>query len=241
MTEREYRDQLYRYRSHPHPDAAPVEIDDKRGSFLLLYVTIGPFLVAEYLAESVEMVPSGLIFPVGFFLFWAFFYIYYKPDFLEKRMSQSKDGGLNLLTLPSLLIGLGIWVVKSTWILLSDLILLKWLRPMKQTSRVEEDPFRRGSRGNLDPAESRTQKTHPFQTISDLPPDIRLSLAVLGLQNCRSWDLIHQRYRELAKRLHPDLNPEITRTGHRFMELDAAYKKLATVRERFFYGKRQTG
>lgn len=67
-----------------------------------------------------------------------------------------------------------------------------------------------------------------------LPDDIQSALIVLGLKNCRNWGVIHRRYRELAKQVHPDLNPELTAAENRFILYDRAYRKLLAVKKIYF-------
>lgn len=67
-----------------------------------------------------------------------------------------------------------------------------------------------------------------------LPKEIESALLTLGLKNCRDWGTIHKRYRELAKQVHPDLNPDLTAAENRFIVYDHAYRKLVAVKKRYF-------
>jgi len=67
-----------------------------------------------------------------------------------------------------------------------------------------------------------------------LPREIENALGLLGLKGCRDWKTIHKRYRELAKKFHPDLNPDLTTAGNRFMIYDGAYRRLTQVKDKYF-------
>lgn len=67
-----------------------------------------------------------------------------------------------------------------------------------------------------------------------LPREVENALSLLGLKGCRDWGVIHKRYRELAKKFHPDLNPDITTAGNRFIIYDGAYRRLNAVKEKYF-------
>ena len=69
-----------------------------------------------------------------------------------------------------------------------------------------------------------------------MAPDVLEALTTLGLKPGCTWKDIHRNYRTLAKQFHPDLNPDITDFGHRFMRIDAAYHKLDKVRAKHFPG-----
>jgi DnaJ-class molecular chaperone len=60
----------------------------------------------------------------------------------------------------------------------------------------------------------------------------------MGIPEARDWATIQKRYRELAKKYHPDLNPELTQAGNRFMLYDAAYRKLEAAKFRYFMPKK---
>lgn len=214
MNAREYREHLYRQRSHPESYAKP-----SRDSFSLLYLSIVPFLVLEYYCElRFETIPSGLLFPTGFILFWAFYYTYQKPGVLESKLvSESK---WDLFSVPTVLLGTVIWFVKVVVVELIELLL--WGKVLGKKVKSNPRPVARPSVEN------------PTSQTPELPRDISNALAVLGLRDCREWTVIHKRYRELAKKYHPDLNSDITSAGNRFMIYDGAYRKLASVKNRYF-------
>lgn len=113
MNAREYRDHLYRSRSHP--ELRSIELSegfyDNRDSFSNVYLSILPFLALEYYCEiSYELLPSGLVFPTGYLLFWAFYYSFYQPGFLENKLSSPQKWDLN--GIPTVLLGVMIWFVK---------------------------------------------------------------------------------------------------------------------------------
>lgn len=201
----EYREYLYRERTHPKPDEN-VWVD-RRDSFLALYLSLIPFVMFEYLIELQTELPSGLIFPLAYLLFWAYYYTYYKPTELEECLSKPK--GINLSSMFTLILGVAIWFVKTTFVKLVDFLFRFLLKPIPQKTNLKTK--------------------HRTVTIK-LPADILEALKTLGLSERSSWQEIHTRYRELAKRYHPDLHPEITKSGNRFMMYDTAYKKLLIFR-----------
>src|SRR5450631_1681193 len=89
-----YRDHLYHLRTHP-PSEVPEDFIDRRDSFMTVYLSFVPFMIAEYFAEANYEIPSGLVFPLGYLLFWAFYYTYYKPGYLEEHLSTPKKWDLN--------------------------------------------------------------------------------------------------------------------------------------------------
>lgn len=218
---RQYREQLYRLRSHP-PDHA---FYDRRDSFTWVYLSAIPFGVLEYFAEaSFEKVPGGLVFPLGFLLFWAFYYTYYKPGILEGRLGASSRSELDLTLLPQLLVGVLIWFVKVTLVELGHLTLLRWWvrKPAPKAQRA----------AHAKPAAARPAPAKSPPPL--LSADLIEALQTLGLKPGCRWTDIHRQYRALAKQFHPDLNPEITDFGRRFIHLDGAYQKLAKVRSKHF-------
>lgn len=259
-----YRDHLYRLREHPvDPGMA-----DGRNSFTRVYLSLVPFLMLEYYVERTsDVLPSGLVFPMGFLLFWAFYYTYYRPGLLEDRLSTPKEW--NPAGIVTLLVGVAIWFVKVTVVELSHLLLLRWLFSRKAT------PHRAGTQGARRPSASSQsagtgswntgtgsfntrpsgqqaaggqgaahgashaqrapkREAPPPKPPASLPPDILSALDVLGLPPSTDWNEIHKRYRELAKKFHPDLNQEITELGRRFIRVDQAYRKLNGVKSRYF-------
>jgi hypothetical protein len=214
-----YRDRLYRERAHSEPEPGTV---DYRDSFTRVYFSLGLFIAAEYVVEtSIAVVPSGLVFPMGFLLFWAFYYTYYEPSFLEERLSFPSHA--NWRAVPGLLLGVLIWFMKVTLAEVRRLLRFLFIREKKRDSRVTQ----------LAPLQSR-----PVARPVRLPDDVVSALDALGLEPSARWEEIQHRYRILAKQYHPDLNPEITQAGRRFMRLDTAYRRLAVVRYRYFGAKR---
>jgi len=230
---REYREYLYQNQAHPH---APVPQQDE-GGFRGLYLTLFPFLVAEYFAElHYDSLPSGIVFPLGYVLFWAFYYTYYQPGFLEEKLSEKKKW--DLLSVPTVLIGALIWFVKVCVIEFGEKVILGSLLGIT-TKRRADQPRPQQQRPPNRPTGERHFHAHtnpnpPRPAHLGLPRDLENALAILGLSGCRDWASIHKRYRELAKKFHPDLNPEITQVGNRFMIYDAAYRKLEAAKAKYF-------
>jgi DnaJ domain len=225
---RQYRDNLYRLRSHPE-ESLPSEFLDRRDASFPLYLSIIPFLILEYwVEESSQGRISALAFPTGYLLFWAFYYTYYRPGVLEENISAPRRFDLRFI--PALILGVAIWFVKVTVVELSHLLFLRWIvaskpRPTARASQPRPAP----SPGPSAPRAPASPKS------SGLPRDVIEALAVLGLGEIRHWPEIHHRYRELAKAYHPDLNRDITQTGKRFMAFDKAYRRLLLVKDRYFF------
>jgi hypothetical protein len=220
---KQYREELHRLRSHPSQD--PMRgFYDQRDSFFNVYISLIPFLALEYLAElSYEVLPGGLVFPLGFLLFWAFYYTFYKPGFLEERLKAS-PAQWDWFLLPTLLLGVGIWFVKVTLVELGRLFFFSWWTPT--AARPTPGAAHRRAAPKA-PAQKEAPKAPAF------PPDLADALFQLGLKPGCKWRDIHKQYRALAKQFHPDLNPDVT-DGHRFMRVDAAYHKLDRARSKYF-------
>jgi len=212
---KKYRDYLHQSRSHPENNA----LDSNSRSSQHLYWSVPCFLVLEWILESrLDGLPPGLSFPFGFLLFWAFYYTYRKPGHLESKL-QSSDRWENSSVL-SVVLEASIWFVKVVCVELSELLLIRWLGRAEFVSK---------------PSPRRPARTAPPPIVSDvLPKEIENALSLLGLKGCRDWNLIHKRYRELAKKFHPDLNPDITSVGNRFIIYDGAYRRLSLVKEKYF-------
>ena len=147
-----------------------------------------------------------------------------KPGFLENRLTSPQQ--FDLAWVPSLILGILIWFVKVTMVEISHLVFFQWIKA-KPTPKPRAQAAHAGARK---PA----AHSAPFQPPSLLAPDLVHALQVLGLKPGCGWRDIHRQYRALAKQFHPDLNPEITDFGHRFMKVDEAYHRLAKVRSKHF-------
>lgn len=222
MTSREYREHLHARRTHPHHFSQTAS--QAHESFHSLYLTLIPFLIAEYWTElRFETLPSGIVFPTGYILFWAFYYTYYRPGVLESQLSR--PGKWDLLSIPTILMGTVIWFVKVVVVEFTDVVLTSLLKKKKKApaAQVRSQPLR------AVPNPKAPEGPPP------LPREVENALAVLGLRDCRDWRVIQKRYRELAKQFHPDLNPELTTAGNRFMIYDGAYRRLISVKDKYFH------
>jgi hypothetical protein len=212
MTAKKYREQVYRMRSHPNKPSAGFR--DARDSFTAVYASVIPFAALEYFSEvSFSALASGLVFPIGFLLFWAFYYTFYRPGFLENRLSSPT--AVDFYGMPILLLGFLIWFLKGT---LKEIYRLFLPKP-KVAKVVIRQKLNRPTPPPL------------------LAPELVHALHTLGLKPGCSWKQIHSQYRSLAKQTHPDLNPDITDFGNRFMKVDEAYHRLGKVRDKHFPDK----
>lgn len=209
---------------------------DKRDSFTTVYLTLFPFLAAEYAVElAYDAIPSGLVFPVGYLLFWAFYYTYYKPGFLEDHLSNPHKW--DLAGIPALFLGVLIWFMKVTFVELSHLVLLRWFVPRKvpavataaaNTSRPQPKAKPRYTAPPPPPKREAPKGRPPAMGL-----DLIVALQTLGLTESVTWNQVHRRYRDLAKQYHPDLNREKTDHGRRFIQIDQAYRKLLAQKNQF--------
>jgi hypothetical protein len=250
---REYREHLYRLRQHPASPEDTAAFRDDRDNFKKVYFSLGPFLVLEWaLRDSWSVYPHGVVFPVGFLLFWAFYYTYYKPGLLEDRLAERSQWTTGRILV--VLAGVTIWFVKATVVELGQLLMLlprvATYRRFGGLSEAGEPegartppplPNGNGARATSGAPTEAHHLTRVFVLDRDrrpvavaLPRDVLYALTVLGLDVRSSWDDIHKRYRELAKKYHPDLAKDQTLAGRRFMQVDAAYRRLLEVREKFF-------
>ncbi len=214
----DYRDSAYRLRAHPRQDEI-ADFVDRRDSLATVYFSSLPFAIAEYFTEvSYELIPGGLVFPVGFLLFWAFYYTYYKPGILENHLVAPSQG--NWMAVPALLVGVLIWFVKVTLVELGHLVVFQWF---------QSKPAPKPQKAFAPRAAPAPKSAPPL-----LSADLIAALEVLGLKPGCRWTDIHHRYRVLAKKYHPDLNRESTDIGRRFMRVDDAYHRLSKVRYRHF-------
>lgn len=196
------------------------DFEDQRDSFGTIYLSLIPFLALEYFMESyVSAYPAALIFPFGFLLFWSFYYTYYRPNGLFEKLSDRKD--FDWSTLPMMVLGLLVWFIKNTLFEMVEMLLLSWIRPTVNKPTIQRPPGLVAIRVNT-------------SQVPQYPREVRAALLILGIPNARSWNAVHNRYRELAKQLHPDLNSEITDAGQRFMQVDQAYHYLQSIRDQHF-------
>ncbi|MBI1862027.1 MAG: J domain-containing protein [Deltaproteobacteria bacterium] len=226
MNSHDYRQEAYRLRSHPH-QGSDLSLE-RRDSFAGVYWSLLPFIGLEIFSEAaLTTIPGGLVFPLGFFLFWAFYFTYSRPGHLEARLTEC----FQFSAIPTLVLGGVIWLIKVTVVELGETFLFRWWAPKKPVViRVETQRPR--------PTQARpTPPPPPRPTTPVLPNEVRRALLILGLPETRDWTVIHKRYRELAKQYHPDLNPNLTATGTRFMVYDAAFRKLAAYKGRLFNSK----
>lgn len=220
MDSKKYREYLHQTRSHPESNAASVSPSSFKG----IYYSFIPFVILELILElRVDRLPQGVGFPFGFLLFWAFYYTYSKPGFLEDRLKSSHRWESSSVL--GVIIGAAIWFVKVAVVELAEILILRWFVGTQKP--VASKPHHQApSRPSPAPV--------PNSTASGLPKEIENALALLGLNGCRDWGTIQKRYRELAKKSHPDLNPDITSAGNRFMIYDGAYRRLLSVKEKYF-------
>jgi hypothetical protein len=242
MNARNYRQHLYQNRSHPSYPGA-VETQSNRGP---LYLSVVAFIAAEYFFElKATRIPSGLMFPVGFLFFWAFYYTYYQPGHLEKTLSSEKKWDLS--GIPVILINTCIWFVKIVFVELTEKVIFNIMNsqkasPRRNTVRPKAASSSHRTSQNNFKAQARvhTQSFNEAAPIGEmtLPREITNALGIMGIPEARDWTVIQKRYRELAKKYHPDLNPELTQAGNRFMLYDAAYRKLESAKFRYFMPKK---
>jgi len=222
-----YRAALHRLRAHPSKDdLKPRPQDQTTESLTPLYLSAIAALVLEYVAErSIHALPTGFVFPATYLLFWAFYYTYVRPGFLEKNLAgENKWDQLGIF---GVLLGGLIWTVKVFLLEFVEQLLSRWLFTSQKTRPLRERPI-------ITNAQKPIHQPPPAYSSPPLPPDVQSALGILGLRGCRDFNVIQKRYRELAKKYHPDLNPDITTGGRRFMLYDAAYRKLTIVKEQYF-------
>ena len=68
-------------------------------------------------------------------------------------------------------------------------------------------------------------------------PDKRDYYEVLGIDKSASADDIKKAYRKLAKKYHPDLNPDDKEAEVHFNELNEAYEVLSDVQKNARYDR----
>jgi hypothetical protein len=236
---RNYREQIYKNRAHPHAQRPAHPPKAHEGDSLwIAQMSFIPFLFLEYMAEKrFEMLPSGIVFPVGYLIFWAFYYTYCSPGYLEGKLQGPKKW--DTVGIPAVLFGVAIWVVKVLVVELTDTLIARGLLGLAKKpapKRVNMNQKAHSQKQTHTHTTSHSHNAHaPSQGEPALPPDITAALGILGIPHCRDWATIHRRYRELAKLTHPDLNPDTTQTGRKFMIVDAAYRKLHGSRAKYFH------
>jgi hypothetical protein len=209
---------------------------DARNSFVPVWISLPPFVLMEYFVElSLPRIPSALVFPVGFLLFWAFYFTFYKPNVLEDRLSDPDRWRLNFP--PSLILGFALWFLQASF-----LELRYWLMAPFRFTTVKaisnDDLSKTAQRPSLGSKPTQGSKkgfsNTPSPTSPPLPKEVQSALLVLGFvtDTAPAWNDIHKQYRMLAKKLHPDLNDTGTQ-GRRFIEVDQAYRKLARHKDLF--------
>ncbi len=242
MNVRDYRVHLYQNRAHPIKEG----VVNQKADATSLYLSIGAFVAVEYFLQlKFNRYSSGLLFPMGFLFFWAFYYTYYQPGDLEKRLTSERKWDLS--GIPVTLMTSCIWFVKIVFVELTEKIITSLISSKKQ--RAREPQYRTKPKVYSAPSESsksqplnKDQTPHGRQdeTITLLPRELINALGVMGIPNERDWNMIQKRYRELAKKYHPDLNPELTQAGNRFMLYDVAYRKLESSKTKYFPPKNIT-
>ncbi len=228
------------------------EFRDQRDSLLPIGLSLLIFAGLEYFVEvSIESLPGGLVFPVGFLLFWAFYYTYYRPNRLESGLKPLSE--MSFPNIFGMVFSVAVWFVKVTVVGVFDLLFVRWWKAEPQANRPAASPRGKGEDtgsysyrfeprakpqadgGYFDSRAAAREAQTSKPTSEPLPPELRLALNVLGLESgVPTWDAIHKRYRELAKKFHPDLNQEITRVGNRFIKVDQAYRTLTAGKGKFF-------
>lgn len=234
---RHYREHLYQNREHPEGFDLPSGFSDGRDSFFTVYFSVVPFLGLEYLAEiKLAVIPSGVVFPVGFVIFWSFYYTFYKPNYLEGRLSSRRDW--DAASVPALILGSLFWAVKTLLFAMVKAVVDRlWAAPKPRAgygrATAGPRPDRTAQpRAAPPPPPKAAEPPPPPKGPPPLPKEIHDALLALGIPQCRDWATIHARYKELVKRYHPDVNPEHTAT--KFMAFDAAYRKLSESRRKYF-------
>lgn len=217
---KDFRDHYHRLTDEEQKEA----FLDQRESVTRLYVSLIPFLFIEYVVHRERLLPTGLIFPIAYVLFWSFYYTYYQPSFLESHLSSFQNW--NPLAIPAVLLGVCIWFVKYTVIELLHVLILRWIftRPAPEPAPKPKEP---PPPPPLDEVHWRHEGTQATRLTDARAQELARALALLGLSGDPSLEQIHQRYRELAKLFHPDLNPDVTDFGRRFIQIDQAYRLLS--------------
>jgi DnaJ domain len=243
MNARDYRAHLYQNRAHPKGVGRVDSPTDNSA----LYFSVLAFLAAEYLVElKLARFPSGLVFPTGFLFFWAFYYTYYQPGHLEKTLSHEQKWDIS--GIPLTLVRGCIWFVKIMFVEFTEKIISNLVGSKKEIEKTNPSRTRTHYKvysGKQQRESSYRPQSQAFpnrdsarESQTRLPKEVSNALGIMGIPEARDWTIIQKRYRELAKQYHPDLNPELTQSGNRFMLYDAAYRKLEAVKGRYFIVKK---
>lgn len=230
---KDYRDHFHRASAAELEEEGRAAFADQRDSLTPVYLSLIPFGFAEFMAERTHWLPGGLILPMGFLLFWSFYYTYYKPNFLESRLGSPDTW--NLTAIPIVLLGVCLWFLKYTVIELLHLLVLRWILTRPSAAQSPPRPAKprpTPPRDCDDEVHWREDRTAATKLTDSHQQELVRALQTLGLNGDPSLDQIHHRYRELAKLFHPDLNPDVTDFGRRFIEIDQAYRKLSKARSR---------
>jgi hypothetical protein len=112
----------------------------------------------------------------------------------------------------------------------------EWERePAPLAGARPESEIRIAAIGAGDPAQSKPAPLPLPAPRRLLPRPILNALQTLGLSDTTThWVQIQKAYRVLAKQCHPDLNPDVTIVGTKFIEIDRAYRLLHAARNRYF-------
>jgi len=112
-------------------------------------------------------------------------------------------------------------------------LIYSYRSPLKPVSKAKSSPKTKAPQSVFSSSQVHQNRVEQIRE-TPLPKEIESALSTLGLKNCRDWGTIHKRYRELAKQVHPDLNPDLTAAENRFIVYDHAYRKLVAVKKRYF-------
>ncbi len=226
------RDSTARRVAETNPD-----FHDERDSLFGVVVSLVAFAAAEFFVElNIDSLPGGLVFPFGFILFWAFYYTYYRPNNLENHLRPLSE--MSFPNVFGVVFGVTVWFVKVTVVGIFDVIFVRWW----QTEATPKAKPQAGPRAQPHQERKESTGSYSYRPRPEAPPagktglpsDLATALHILGIEDREpTWDIIHKRYRELAKKFHPDLNREITQ-GHRFIRIDQAYRKLSAGKGSFF-------